>query len=492
MLQPLQPRTQILRHLGQLRPPLIRPQTIQPTGQIRNLLTPLLRRQRQRLHPRAQRLEQPAQLGQRAVVPFAGALELPTDRLELAARRDRVDALGERLERGPQLLSSPRIACVTFVNSRNRGVERRNLLAPFLRRHGKRVDPARKLRDGVPPLFRRCRQRVEAMYQLGERRPELRELLGHRHLLDALDPDPQVVRHLRELLPPFVRGRRDRLDARRESGQLRPEGVRAAGGPALELLLEVLESSTQQLRRLLELRLPVELGDRDLVDAGGQSIDAAGELRHSRGRRGGHDDLGGGQDDVRCRTDIGVSVGPHRRLGGRSQLLEGRPLVGESARQLEARKLPARDEDLTEPRAGRLLLLERLLQLGIRDEPALDEDLADRPLHRGGRDGRYGWRIGRLCGGQACVRGLALLGLPLALVLRPLLGQRAREVEPLDAELLDEDLPDAYACRTLLLERQLELLLGDQSLLDEDRADQPGGNDRRIHGRSIGNPSFEL
>ena len=87
---------------------------------------------------------------------------------------------------------------------------------------------------------------------------------------------------------------------------------------------------------------------------------------------------------------------------------------------------------------------------------------------------------------------LALLGVALALVLGPLLGERAREVEPLDAELLDEDLAQPIAGRTLLRERKLQLLLGDEAFLDEDGADQPGRNGRRIHGRSIGNPSFEL
>src|SRR5256885_16181439 len=53
-LHPPHPRPQFPPPPGHPRPPLIRPQTIQPTGQIRNLLTPLLRRQRQRLHPRAQ------------------------------------------------------------------------------------------------------------------------------------------------------------------------------------------------------------------------------------------------------------------------------------------------------------------------------------------------------------------------------------------------------------------------------------------------------
>src|SRR5262249_53675613 len=88
--------------------------------------------------------------------------------------------------------------------------------------------------------------------------------------------------------------------------------------------------------------------------------------------------------------------------------------------------------------------------------------------------------------------GLTFFDLPLALVLGPLLGEGAGEVEPLDTVLFDEDLAEANSGSALLFERELQLLLGDQALLDEDGADQVARDNGRIHGPSIGNPSFEL
>ena len=133
---------------------------------------------------------------------------------------------------------------------------------------------------------------------------------------------------------------------------------------------------------------------------------------------------------------------------------------------------------------------QRVLELLVGDEPALHEDLPDRPLHGWGRRGRNVVGDGRR---RAALRlGLTLLRVPLPLVLGPLLGERAGEVEPLDAELVDQDLAEPFTGCALLLERLFELLLGDEALLDEDGADQPGGNCRRVHAPSIGNPSFEL
>jgi hypothetical protein len=59
-------------------------------------------------------------------------------------------------------------------------------------------------------------------------------------------------------------------------------------------------------------------------------------------------------------------------------------------------------------------------------------------------------------------------------------------------EVVDEDLAEPIARLALPFQSQLELLLGNEALLDEHQADQTSGDGRLIHGRSIGNPSFEL
>src|SRR5262249_49519138 len=160
-------------------------------------------------------------------------------------------------------------------------------------------------------------------------------------------------------------------------------------------------------------------------------------------------------------------------------------------RKLEARQPAGRDEDLAEAAAALLLFLERVPELRLGNETALDEDLADRPL--------AGRNRCRVCVAAPLVgdgHEIAILGVLLALLEAasplapaPLLGEAAGQVEPLHAELVDEDLTQPIARLTLPFEGDLELLLGDEALLDEHQADQTGGDSRLIHGRSIGNPS---
>ena len=193
------------------------------------------------------------------------------------------------------------------------------------------------------------------------------------------------------------------------------------------------------------------------------------------------------------------------RLGcdglGRAQLLEGRPLLGESARQVEPGEAPLPDEHLPEPRAGLALHVERPVEVVAGDEATLQEDLPDRApqLRLDGRGGRIGRAVGvhvrrrvgrRLPDGRS---GLLFARLAVALELGPLLREHARELEAGDAELRNDDLAQPLAARLLLLQGKLELFLRDEPLLDEEGADQARRHGRgRFHIASIGRHPFEV
>ncbi len=257
---------------------------------------------------------------------------------------------------------------------------------------------------------------------------------------------------------------RDLLDRLAQRGDLRAPVARGRHG--VHAGAERNEVLAQPLRGPLEGGLPASSLLRERVDARAQLMEGVTDLRNGdvRGRRIRRGHLGHRQDVVARR-------GGGRRGGG-TQLLEGRPLVGQRACEVEPAQLPARDEDLAQPLPRLLLQLERVLQLILRDEPPLDEDLADRPLVSGLLRRRL--ELGPDSGEMQRGKLFRLLLRAQPLVLGPLLGQHAGDVEPRDAEAGDEDLPEALAGRALLLERELELLLGDDPLLDEDLTDQAG------------------
>ena len=76
------------------------------------------------------------------------------------------------------------------------------------------------------------------------------------------------------------------------------------------------------------------------------------------------------------------------------------------------------------------------------------------------------------CPAQAPVPGHRL-GWAQLLQARPLVRERAGQLEARDRPARDKDLAEPIAGRTLLLERVGKLLLGDHPLLDEDLADRP-------------------
>ena len=190
---------------------------------------------------------------------------------------------------------------------------------------------------------------------------------------------------------------------------------------------------------------------------------------------------------LRGRRCHGHPVLPRRRLrrGCRgSELLQGRPLLRERAREIEARQASLVDEDLPDPCTCLALHVERGIELIAADEPELDEDLADRPpdLHLAGGH----WGDGRLLlRGNAVALRVFELG--------PLLGEHARKLEPRDAELCHDDLAEPVAAVCLQLQRPLELLVRDHVLLDENGADQ-ARLDRSgcFHSTPIGSHSFEV
>ncbi len=353
-------------------------------------------------------------------------------------------------------------------------------------RRGERVEPSREVGHRVTPVAGGVAEGVEPLAHGCELGAELDDGVGRvrtTHVrLDLLDPLAKAVCDDPELGPNRGCGsgsrRRRRGDRRLDLAEPRAQLVEVPRLVRRERLLQLVEPRGD---RRLETGVSRVARIRELLDARPELLDPRRQLARDGAVGGGRrsDDLGSGLDPLGRRR---------RRLVGRAKLLERRPLVGERARELEARELAGGDEDLAEPAAALPLLLEGLFELLLGHEPALHEDLSDRALEDaagGGGDGRERDR-------RRHRRRLAVLDSSPALVLGPLLGEGAREVEPLDAELLDQDLAEPLARRALLLEGELELLLGDEALLDEDRADQTGGDRRRVHGPLIGNPSFEL
>jgi hypothetical protein len=171
----------------------------------------------------------------------------------------------------------------------------------------------------------------------------------------------------------------------------------------------------------------------------------------------------------------------------RAQALRGRPLLRERARKIEATETPLLDQDLADPGAGFPLCLEGSVELLASDEPELHEDVADRSAdpdlggHKrrdDGLDRPYRFGAG-LSGGL--------------LEIRPSLGEHARELEPSDAELRHDYLPEPLARLGLNLQRSCQLLFRDEVVVHQDGADAARLDCRRcFHEPPIGRHSFEV
>ena len=201
------------------------------------------------------------------------------------------------------------------------------------------------------------------------------ERTRHSLLVGALEP----IRAMPERLHLGRQRRHLTCELGEAASTLGPRSLDLVDG-SLETLLRVRERAAHIFDpgRSVDLCRSVRVGDSltHLGETRGELVDPSDEL---------------------CRNGRGVL----RRFGtlavrprglGRAQLLQVRPLVGESACELEPRDRALCDEDLAEPLAGLALAAKRSCQLVLRDHSLLDEDLAERsPLAGLEHADRNGW-----------------------------------------------------------------------------------------------------
>ena len=361
--------------------------------------------------------------------------------------------------------------------------ERRDLrpqLVQYLRRgrpRGDLVEPGLQRRQVVGRDGARL-HRFDGGTQFGD--PCVERLLEAHGGNDLAEPALDGVEACRRLLHPcsqLLQGSAERLDLLRLDARRRPGDPLLDGGD----------------------RRPHVVGEQPQIlvprGRGGRVLDGPHPLRElldgamQVGRP-----LSGG------RRSSGDAVLPRLRLDGlrRPQLLQGRPLLGERAREIEPRETSLLDEHLAQTRAGLALHVERPVEVVGGDETSREEDLADGAAQLWLDRNRVRLRLPcrRRCrsgSGRGGRRGLVVARRSVALELRPLLGEHARELEARDAEFRHDDLAQALAGLRLLLERELELFLRDEALLDEEGADQARRDGRGcFHIASIGRHSFEV